>query len=69
MTQGLNVKISQRVHYLYVRRDRQGEGRGGGRGSKLGKINNIEHSGAVSVDWSILFIQCHAGVDSPPYVM
>ena len=59
------MKISQRVHYLYVRRDRPGVGGG----DELGKINNIEHSGAVSVDCSILFIQCHAGLDSPPYVM
>ena len=30
VTQGLNVKISQRVHYLYVRRDSQGRGERGG---------------------------------------
>ena len=37
-------------------------------GDELGKINNIEHSGAVSELLHSIFIQCHAGLSSPPDV-
>ena len=37
-------------------------------GGKLGKINNIQHSAAVSGLLHSIYPECHAGLLSPPYV-